>query len=102
MALDHMPARPCATLRTSSDERHQNRPYSNQTKHHPGSGDIGAHRPSPSVLGDRARVALWPNDAAVEATVPLRPPEQKERKPQACRGWGFGLPGLRRLTRGTD
>ena len=36
-------------LRTSSDERHQNRPYSDQTKRHPGSGDISAHRPSPAL-----------------------------------------------------
>jgi hypothetical protein len=39
---------PRATLRTSSDERHQNRPYSDQTKRHPGSGNIRAHRSSSS------------------------------------------------------
>ena len=41
-------------LRTSSDERHQNRPYSDQTKRHPGSGDISAHRSSPSQPEDAA------------------------------------------------
>jgi hypothetical protein len=43
-------------LRTSSDERHQNRPYSDQTKRHPGSSDVGAHRPSPSLR----RMAIAP------------------------------------------
>ena len=49
MALDHMHALQGAALSgISSDERHQNRPCSDQTKRHPGSGDISAHRSSPS------------------------------------------------------
>ena len=36
------------SLGSSSDERHQNRPYRDQTKRHPGSGEISAHRSSPS------------------------------------------------------
>jgi hypothetical protein len=44
------------TLRASNDERHQNRPYSDQTKRHPGSSDISTHRPSPSLR----RMAIAP------------------------------------------
>ena len=43
-------------LRTSSDERHQSRPYSDQTKRNAGSCDVSAHRPSPSLR----RMAIAP------------------------------------------
>jgi hypothetical protein len=50
--------------RAASDlsyERHQSGPHPDQTKSHSGSGDISAHRSSPSRCeqdGDRAQMAL--------------------------------------------
>jgi hypothetical protein len=88
MAFDHMPARLRHFLRTSSDERHQNRPYSDQTKRHPGSSDISAHRPSPSLR----RMAIAP---ASRCDQMMRQPRLRCRCVHLNKKKASGVPRLR-------
>ena len=88
MAFDHMPARLRHFLRTSSDERHQNRPYSDQTKRHPGSSYISAHRPSPSLR----RMAIAP---ASRCDQMVRQPRLRCRCVHLNKKKASGVPRLR-------